>query len=73
LLSQPTVGHAVGMQTVHIRNPKLNRVVSKNISDRAAHLLALPIQQVLPWRGLEPILKTYNGVTHDVNTAACTD
>jgi hypothetical protein len=61
------------LQTVHFRNPQLNRVVSENISDRAAYLLALPLQQVMPWRGMEPILKTYNGFTHEVNTVACTD
>jgi hypothetical protein len=48
-------------------------VVPKNISDGAAYMLALPLQQVMPWRGMEPILKTYNGFTHEVNTAACTD
>jgi hypothetical protein len=32
-------------------------------------LRTLPLQQVLPCRGLEPVMQFYNLVAHEVNTA----
>ena len=49
-----TQRHAIGVQQIKLRQPYLHCVIAENIRHRLVDVRALPREQILPQRGLQP-------------------